>query len=106
MRSPSDFDDDVGVALEHRHEALQLGEQRRLAFGSHRAEQHVGIREVGDRLHRRRVGRVEAAELALHRVGLHLVRADVRPTRSRSSRSRTHGTARCAPCTTSRSASA
>ena len=48
------FDDDVGVTLEHRHEPLQLGEQRLLPVAAHRAEQHVGIGEAGDRLHRRR----------------------------------------------------
>ena len=49
----------------------------RLAFGAHRTEQHVGVGEALDRLHRRRVGGVEAAELTLHRFGLDLVRADV-----------------------------
>ena len=106
MRSPIDFHDDVGVALDHRHEPLQVGEERLLAFGPHRSEQHVGVAEVGDRFHRGRIGRVEAAELALHRVGLHLVRADVLRMRTATRRARTHGTARCAPCTTSRSASA
>ena len=40
------LDDDVGVALEHRHEALQLFEHRRLALGAHRAEQRARDRRA------------------------------------------------------------
>ena len=72
------FDDDVGVSLQDGNEALQLGEERLLPLAAHRAEQYVGIGEIGDRLHGGRIRWVEAAELALHGICLHFVRADVR----------------------------
>ena len=68
---------DVGVALEHADEALQLLEHRPLPFRPHRAEQRAGVTEAAERLHRLGVREVEATELLFERLGIHLVRADV-----------------------------
>jgi len=74
------LDHHVGVALEHGDEPLQVGQERRLAFGTHRAEQDVWIRERRHRFHGRRVVGVESeiAELVLDRLGPDLVRRHVR----------------------------
>ena len=71
------LDDDVGVALEHTDEALELLEHRPLSVRAHRAEQRAGVTEAAQRLHGLGIGEVEAAELLFERLGVHLVRADV-----------------------------
>ena len=85
------LDDDVGVALEHRDEALQLLEQRPLRVRPHRAEQdRRGSESCSSAAIDDGSDGVEAAELSFERVGLHLVRADVvRRERARAARAPT-----------------
>ena len=69
------FDHHVGVALEHHREGLHARQDLGLALGLHRAEQRLGV--LGDPGERRRVVRVDLAELLLERGRVDLVRGDV-----------------------------
>ena len=68
-------DDDLGVALEHRRDGLQAAQD--LVLGGERIAPSSASGCSVIAAHRRRVGRVEAAELALERVAVELVGGDV-----------------------------